>query len=300
MGFLSKIIAMLRGHGKEGQHTLEYAILLILVMAGIVTMGRYVIRSWNANLQGWADSALDSMEDPLIEAEPISLPTCTESNWAPAGCGFGILNFCTGLIASCPITSNTEIKSWRPSECQCDTCATDECIINCIPDICCCEIPVAIACETTAGDTEPPTCTSTGLSPPNTGGGCPPGSMGYSVVCGGTTYYGCKQDISCPIFCPIENKEMGGGAFGFFGPTLEGTTGTSQCLGIYTGGPAAYDCLAGGIWGTTLSNPCVLTCGNGICEPLLGENCLDTCGDCGVECAYGGCPTLVGSVWTCS
>jgi hypothetical protein len=36
---------------KQGQHAMEYVILLILIMAGIIISGPYVLRSWNANLK---------------------------------------------------------------------------------------------------------------------------------------------------------------------------------------------------------------------------------------------------------
>ena len=51
---------------KNAQHTLEYMVLLILIMAGIIIGGPYAIRSWNAQGKGWGDSARDSMTDPLI------------------------------------------------------------------------------------------------------------------------------------------------------------------------------------------------------------------------------------------
>ena len=51
--------------GKNGQHALEYIILVTLIMAGIIIGGPYVIRSWNAQMKGWEDSVRDSMTDPL-------------------------------------------------------------------------------------------------------------------------------------------------------------------------------------------------------------------------------------------
>lgn len=53
---------------KNAQHTLEYMVLLILIMAGIIIGGPYAIRSWNAQMKGWEDSVVDSMDDPLMEA----------------------------------------------------------------------------------------------------------------------------------------------------------------------------------------------------------------------------------------
>ncbi len=57
---------------KNAQHTLEYMVLLILIMAGIIIGGPYVIRSWNAQMKGWEDSVRDSMTDPLRESNELS------------------------------------------------------------------------------------------------------------------------------------------------------------------------------------------------------------------------------------
>ena len=53
---------------RNGQHALEYMILMTLIMAGIIIGTPYVIRSWNAQIKGWEDSVVDSMTDPLNEA----------------------------------------------------------------------------------------------------------------------------------------------------------------------------------------------------------------------------------------
>ena len=53
----------------RGQSIIEYSLLLLIVMAGIIVMGPYLIRSWNANAKGWEDSVTDSqMEDSVISA----------------------------------------------------------------------------------------------------------------------------------------------------------------------------------------------------------------------------------------
>lgn len=51
----------------NAQATLEYSFILALVAAGIIVMGPYVIRSWNANLKSAEDSVMDSFHDPLLE-----------------------------------------------------------------------------------------------------------------------------------------------------------------------------------------------------------------------------------------
>lgn len=63
-----------RFNNRNGQHTLEYMILLTLIMAGIIIGGPYVIRSWNAQVKGWEDSVIDSLNDPLVEAPANTAP----------------------------------------------------------------------------------------------------------------------------------------------------------------------------------------------------------------------------------
>jgi hypothetical protein len=40
---------------------------MILVMAAIIIMGPYIIRSWNAQIKGWGDSVTDSFQEPLSD-----------------------------------------------------------------------------------------------------------------------------------------------------------------------------------------------------------------------------------------
>jgi len=286
MGFLTKIASILKRSGKEGQHTIEYAVLMILIMAGIITMGRYVIRSWNANLKGWEDSAIDSMEDPLRRADPPPPGVCTAGGWADLGCGYGFVNVCSGNLVRCAPTEMTSRQVYNPPGCQCATCAGDSCIIQCTPNSCCCETPVAIGCGTTPGGAQLPACTSTGLSPTNDDGSCNWGFMGYSTICGGNTYYGCRSDPVCLIYCPLQLLPVGAGASGFFPRTPEGQFGSTNCPLTHTGGPPTRECLTGGVWGP-LQNPCVLACPDGFCDSLIGENCNSCPADCGVPRTYG-------------
>jgi hypothetical protein len=290
MGFLTKIVSILRKTGKEGQHTVEYAVLMILIMAGIITMGRYVIRSWNANLKGWEDSAIDSMEDPLLELPPPPINSCTWSDWSPLGCGLGLVNACTGVIVSCAPTEMTSIRTFNPPGCQCAQ--ADNATVQCASDGCCCEPPTAIACGSSTplpGSTPPPACSATGMAPTSPGGTCPFGTMGSSTVCGGSTYYGCIPDPSCLIYCPIATLTVSlDGATGSFPQTPAGSSGSSSCPFGYSsnpGGPPTRPCI-NGIWGG-LQNPCIPTCGDGFCDALNGENCYNCTPDCGFPIGYG-------------
>ena len=89
--------------GTKAQHTIEYAVLLTLIMAGIIIAGPYVTRSWNANLKGWDDSVQDSLQDQLLEVPAASVPItgCDPQAWADEGCGLGSFDPCTGAVFSC-------------------------------------------------------------------------------------------------------------------------------------------------------------------------------------------------------
>ena len=274
MGFLTKIASILKRSGKDGQHTVEYVILIIIVMAGIITMNRYVIRSWNANLKGWEDSAIDSMEDPLLVAPAISMPAgeCTASDWIEIGCGMSAVDACSGDDILCGPTEMTSIRAFSPSGCQCDPSNEfDNTTVQCTDTGCCCEAPVSTGlCGTNAPSGSAPPCDTTGLTP-TTASGCPDGSMGYSTVCAGSTYYGCKEDANCQIYCP----ELAGppNSLGSFPETLEGLPATLTCETGYIGVPTR-ECLAGGIWGD-LQDECVE-------DPCFGDTPDPDCGVDGI------------------
>ncbi len=61
---------LLKKFNQKAQHTIEYAVVLVLVMVGIIIMGPYVIRSWNAQMKGWEDSVTDSLNDPALKIAP--------------------------------------------------------------------------------------------------------------------------------------------------------------------------------------------------------------------------------------
>lgn len=103
---------------KNGQHTLEYMILLTLIMAGIIIGGPYAIRSWNAQMKGWEDSVMDSMTDPLAEAPPdsISIPGCTPLGWANQACGLGYTSPSGGSV-SCIAQEMLQMRNYTPTDC---------------------------------------------------------------------------------------------------------------------------------------------------------------------------------------
>jgi len=88
-----------------------------------------------------------------------------------------------------------------------------------------------------------------------------------------------KYDDCTPIGCAYTcGLNIGAGLTGCFGPANHGETDTiSECGVGYVGSPT-YTCNFGS-W-VNLQNPCVVTCGNGTCEPTEGENCVTCPGDC--------------------
>jgi len=79
---------------KKGQSIIEYALLIILVLAGVYVMTPYVIRSWNANIKGWEDSVKDSYQEPISASPPGVLDIDGTCNYqppcsSPPCCGYG-------------------------------------------------------------------------------------------------------------------------------------------------------------------------------------------------------------------
>src|SRR3989338_5072375 len=98
---------------KNAQHTLEYMILLTLIMAGIIIGGPYAIRSWNAQVKGWEDSVIDSMTDPLMEAPPgaVTIPGCDPNSWGDIGCNMGATDS-TGIMFNCSATEILQTRTY--------------------------------------------------------------------------------------------------------------------------------------------------------------------------------------------
>jgi len=151
--------------GTDSQHTIEYAILLTLIMAGIIISGPYVIRSWNANLKGWEDSVQDSLQDPLVGTTPPPISGCDPQSWVDQGCNIGIFDPCTGLTFSCEPLEMLSRLPFDPAGCQCDPAngySTSDYLQCTIDDRCCIYEPGACGVL----------------------GGCPDGQRYYTETCG--------------------------------------------------------------------------------------------------------------------
>ncbi len=50
----------MRAHHRHGQSLIEYSLIVLLVILGIVVMGPYVLRSINAHFKIWDEEIQDS------------------------------------------------------------------------------------------------------------------------------------------------------------------------------------------------------------------------------------------------
>src|SRR3989338_8384688 len=197
----------------RGQHSIEYIILLTLIMAGIIIMGRYVVRSWNANLEGWQDSAEDSLTDTFPESPPVTFPGCDANDWQDAGCGGSTANICTGTDFDCDSTERLWKRPFTHDGCQCAILGaggvpTPPEFLKCTPDDNCCTAPEWTGeCDGDAdqppGNTDP-ACISQMDAPKNADDTCPDGYGEAWVHCGDEApCYGCIQDQDgpCSVSC---------------------------------------------------------------------------------------------------
>ncbi|MFA6379310.1 MAG: hypothetical protein WCX16_05990 [Candidatus Omnitrophota bacterium] len=79
----------------RAQSTLEFMMIIILVLAGVVIMGPYVIRSVNAYMRSWENAASQAQSNPSVVLEPWEIPggpppppppTCEDFEDNPSDC----------------------------------------------------------------------------------------------------------------------------------------------------------------------------------------------------------------------
>ena len=207
MGSLGKISAKLRF--QQGQHLVEYGILMTLVMIGIITMSRYVIRSWNANLKGWDDSVIDSAEDPL-EHIGFELLGCNIPDWQDVICEGSTRDECTGSPSpACPVRNMLQSRTFSPAGCECAL-SPPLPPLQCVVHSCCCDAPTVTpgACGplATVISTDPlPDCNNVSMIPKYPDGSCPPGYQEAYTLCGADTApikrWGCLETAECNTQC---------------------------------------------------------------------------------------------------
>ena len=73
---------------KRGQSIIEYALIAILVILGIVIMGPYVLRSVNGHFKLWDEGVKDSFEENLNQSNTIPyIPSNCSCHDEQLGCG---------------------------------------------------------------------------------------------------------------------------------------------------------------------------------------------------------------------
>jgi hypothetical protein len=188
---------------KLGQSIIEYILIAVLVILGIVIMGTYVLRSTNAHFKLWDEGIQDSYTENLNQAPVNDVPyissncTYTDNN---AGCGSGLAG------SQCGVTQRIVNHNSSPQGCD------GEPASYCVNDPSCCNTPVSGNCGTMP-------IPSTGLP---AGGACKSSSEGNNICtpasaadpsncyygqriwgyqCGPNTSIQCVKDSTCDPQC---------------------------------------------------------------------------------------------------
>lgn len=197
---------------KTAQHSVEYMTVIILIMAGIIIGGPYVIRSWNAQMKGWDDSVTDSLQDTIEEAPLFPVQGCDSTPWSDGGCGANRINQCNGAITTCDVLEKLWYQNYNPDGCQCNIMFPVPVTIKCTADPSCC-MPWSPA------PPNPVTDCGVNATPP-----CADGEARQTRICGGSiTETRCAFDPLCVFSCT-----------GVFGPNTLPEYG-DLCAGDNTG-----------------------------------------------------------------
>jgi hypothetical protein len=124
---------------KHGQSIIEYSIILILVVLGIVVMGPYVLRSINGHFKLWDDQVQDSFNDRLVQAPATDVdlpPNCSIVNGQENIAGScGIVK---GKTVTCQENERYYYANFNPPGCYIAE--------SCVPDADCCNPAVRGDC----------------------------------------------------------------------------------------------------------------------------------------------------------
>jgi len=251
---------------KSGQHLIEYTIVLVLVIAGIVTMGPHVIRSWNAQMKGWDDSVKDSFLEDTTTPPGIDFPidTCSCTYTAPCSnppcCGF---DTCTSREASL-------VELCNPINCQ--PAGPTQCTVD---SGCCDTIPSApIVCGANA------TQVPAGALNAAPGGGCLDGYKQMEKTCGASTapQYECSavQDSACLFKCTADPIVLPNGASycrDIESPSDDERSLTEDTPYTYVSSCTTNKCEIQTTFFTTVSTPgaCSNPSANGLAGGALGD-----------------------------
>jgi len=263
---------------KLGQHLIEYSIIMILVIIGIIIMGPYVIRSINANIKGWEDSVADSLNDPMKTASAMSILGCVvvPEGWQDAPiCGTSHTD-CSDAVMTCSTYQRLSTLEYFPDGCECSR-TPPPLTAKCTDDTTCCT-----------------PYTSIGPPPDNCGvnTSCPDGEMRKRRTCGNPADPSnpisddiCEYDAGCVFSCQGTKTTHPVQGYGHVCPgdesglpdnsaaysyVLDGECGAAKCQircapSFYTNGSSCY-CPAG------------MSVVSGVCRCADGFALQDGCG----------------------
>ena len=192
---------------KRGQSIIEYTLIAVLVILGIVIMGPYVLRSVNAHFKLWDDGVQDSFKEKIHQAPVNDVPdislTCKCPTDTQGDCGDAVVN---------PSTSGGNPTGGNPSGGGITTgkCAANQRIWfhNCTPQLC--DGAPAEYCkydESCCKEYSPGACGKVpeGLTPPSNSTGTGPSDCNYgqrilATACS-TLPIKCQTDSSCDPKC---------------------------------------------------------------------------------------------------
>ncbi len=161
---------------KRGQSMIEYVLIAVLVILGIVIMGPYVLRSVNAHFKLWDYSVQDSFTETLTQA-PVNAITNISTNCT-----------CTTSAGSCGSSLSQCAANQREYDHTCNPQGCDGApASSCVNDTTCCTTYSPHGCGTVP------------LGQSATSTNCNYGYQIQSQQCGSNTNISCVQDSICPL-----------------------------------------------------------------------------------------------------
>ena len=284
---------------KRGQSIIEYALIAVLVILGIVVMGPYVLRSVGAHFKLWDEGVQDSFTENLTQAPVNNVPfinaTCNCS-YQPGGCGSSQSG------ATC--AANQRIYNLVCSIGSVQGCSSEP-ATTCQPDNSCCSCPVAAGCGNfplPSNGILPGTACPANFQQCGINGSCVtlPASnncyYGYQIYgyqCGPNNSIQCVQDPACPP--PTCLGILSPGALYCVNNSTIAPTNLLQNNGITYVGNGPSSCPANPTCQLYCASPYALNATKTACEIL---SCSYTFQVASSNC--GSCATIPGGGCDCS
>ena len=261
---------------KRGQSIIEYTLIAVLVILGVVFMGPYVLRSVGAHFKLWDEGVQDSFTENLNQA-PVNdvpnIPLTCHCTTTPGSCGNSACSSCCANQLIMNHNCNPQLCDGAPAS-------------SCVNDPTCCTQWVNVGCGTTP----------IGQTPPSNN--C---NYGYEIQtqqCGANNTVQCVPNSNCDPQC------LGTPSTGPL-PCPDTTTGLTQNLGIsYVNTDTQADCLSiSGCTAALCSTPnspgCTYCDPNQKCQYYNPPTCTaptpgvpGSGSPCSTQCPNGSCPSL--------